>query len=210
MNRLPSRRSGMVALGLAVLATAGCGGGSAQAPSGGSSAATSSGAASSAPGGSSSRASTFTSCPISPEQAATIAGEPMQVSPASLGDGTFRAETVGDVTTYLCTYVATTDPSARTVSLHVDFSVGSSADGRWSLIGADASSDPKVARLRGEVYEKVLSDEAGSREIGLTLHGPGYLITAGAAAYGTDHTLAQIRLMADAVAEATLTTIGVA
>lgn len=150
-------------------------------------------------------------CPITVDRATEITGQPMQVTPAALGDGTFIVEEVSGLTTANCSYTTTADPSVSSYTLHMGVSTGASATGRWDIL-ASQYDDPVWAstdRLGGSAWERVFADEPGRREVALVLHGDGYLIDVDAAAYGGEQSLDQVRAAADAIARASLEAAGV-
>lgn len=154
-------------------------------------------------------ANELTACPLTREKAAELAGEPMEVAPPAVGDGSFRGETVGDNTTYLCTLQAVASSSDYSLSMHLDYSDGDSATRRWDIlgepsadqgwevmpVGAAGSPDtfPAAPVDPGTVWRRVMRDEPGKRDIVLTIHGPSHLVTVAVAAYGGTQSMDDVK-----------------
>jgi hypothetical protein len=141
----------------------------------------------------------FTECPVSLEAANAIAGEDLVLQQVYEGAPTFIIETIGDITTYTCGYMAPGDPSVASFAFSLSYTVDGSADRQWALIG-EGLTDGRTAidRLPIPAYENVYGDQTGSAEIALIVRGARSFIQTDVAAYGTDHSLDQVRTMVDA------------
>ena len=141
----------------------------------------------------------FSECPVSLEAAEAIAGEDLVLQQAYEGAPTFIIETIGDITTYTCGYMAPGDPSVASFTLSLSYTVDGSADRQWALIGEGLTAGlTLVDRLPIAAYENVYGDQTGSAEIALIVRGARSFIQTDVAAYGTDHSLDQVRTMVDA------------
>jgi hypothetical protein len=158
------------------------------------------------PAGSPGAERTSTACPVALETAIGIAGETLVPYEIYAGAPTFSAETVDGVTTYTCGYSAPGDPSVSSLTLSLSYSLDASAASRWATFLTAFLGPDHVAtdRVPGEAYERVWSDEAGARVVSLDVHTPDAYIQANVAAYGTQHTIDQVRTMVDAWAAAAI------
>ncbi len=116
------------------------------------------------------------------------------------------AETIDGVTTYTCGYSAPGDPSVRSLTFSLSYSLDASAAARWTtfieaFLGPDHVA---IDRVSGEAYERVWSDEPGAREVSIDTRTSDAYVQANVAAYGTEHTIDQVRTMTDGWAAAAI------
>ena len=145
-------------------------------------------------------------CPVALDAAIGIAGETLVPYEVYAGAPTFRAETVDGLTTYTCGYGAPGDRSVRSMTFNLSYSLDASAAARWAtfidtFLGPDHVA---IDRVPGEAYERVWSDEAGAREVSIESRTSDAYVQANVAAYGTEHTIDQVRAMTDGWAAAAI------